>query len=273
MDICFQSYQENTALTKQGLDQLQQLSQQLEQDMKKTEENRNQLLNMTHSKYKVDLPDIGDMVLMREEIELLTRHIAVMRARFAKFPPPEQLSKVETVDYSVADWTINGSQMNGTYENQAATRPEEVESEPVYEDVQTKEESAKPAPASRQSSQDTKTIETLEPLSKEDADQAVALLETMKQGQKLTSEEGRELLQNLAVDEKSYGQSSKKSSSKSKPDKLAILREDLAKNKGKSTRLTPEDLALIQYYLLNGKYKTRTLKQIRQGNTKNRISL
>lgn len=36
-----------------GLDQLQQLSQQLEQDMKKTEENRNQLLNMTHSKYEV----------------------------------------------------------------------------------------------------------------------------------------------------------------------------------------------------------------------------
>ena len=37
----------------QGLDQLQQISKQLEADMKKTEEERNKLLNMTHSKYEV----------------------------------------------------------------------------------------------------------------------------------------------------------------------------------------------------------------------------
>ena len=30
---------------------------------------------------------------MREEMDLLTRRIAVIRARFAKFPPPEQIPK------------------------------------------------------------------------------------------------------------------------------------------------------------------------------------
>ena len=53
-----------------------------------------------------DLPDIGDMVLMREEIELLTRHIAVMRARFAKFPPPEQLPKGRYYQYTNVNFIL-----------------------------------------------------------------------------------------------------------------------------------------------------------------------
>jgi len=121
----------------------------------------------------------------------------------------------------------------------------------------------------RQSNGDT--VEVLEPLSQAETDKAVQLIEQMKRDE-IQSEEDKaflaDMVQTLVPEEKKGGGSTKRK----EKENLKLLQQELESSDGVK-KLTAKDLSQLQYQLKHGNYKTRTIKQIRQGNTKIRASL
>lgn len=247
-----QKYREYTDRNKEDLDRIKGYTDELSHRMQAAEDERQK-----------DLPDHLDHEQLQVELEWTRKRMDYILARLYAMEQQAAAAAAQQRD-NVYEHVEHNGQNGDTVTEAIVTKTQQLS---VAEPMPDYDHTPK--------TKDVVVTEVLEPLSKEETDNAVDLIEVMKHDGKLDSESNKALLTEIVsnLEASSTGVPLRRNAKERKlQENLLLLQEDLATNRD-HTRLTDADLSMLQYQLKSGKYKTRTLKQIRQGNTKHRVSL